>query len=380
MPLSEVTKANASGRRYARAGGRVFNFSPGPAALPDEVLARVQQEFLNYADLGASIIEVSHRAKEFVGIVEEAVALFRELVSLSQDYSVLFMHGGGRMQFSAVPMNLIARAGARKAAYIETGVFSATAIKDAGPYGKIETVASGRSVNFARVPDFDGKGLTPDTSYLHITTNNTAYGTRWNTFPQTGDIPLVGDSTSEILSRVVDYSRFGVAYAGLQKNLGPSGTAIVVVRKDLMKYALPETPPLLNWATVDKGQSLLNTPSTFNIYFALLVMRWLKELGGVAEIERRNNQKAKLLYDFLDHSSYYRPLADPAHRSTMNVTFLLPAPEATASFLAEANREGLYALKGYRDVGGIRASLYNGMPLAGVEALVSFMREFERKQ
>jgi phosphoserine aminotransferase len=380
MPSSEATKANSSERRYARAAGRVFNFSPGPAAFPDEVMAHVQEEFLNYAGLGASIIEISHRAKDFVSIVEEAVALFRELVSLSPDYSVLFIHGGGRMQFSAVPMNLIARAGARKAAYIETGVFSAAAIKDAGVYGKIETVASSRGDNFTRVPDFDGSSLALDTSYLHITTNNTAYGTRWNQFPETGDIPLVGDSTSEILSRVMDYSRFGVVYAGLQKNLAPSGTAIVVVRKDLMKYALPETPPLLNYAVVDKGQSLLNTPSTFNIYFALQVMRWIKDLGGVAEIERRNNEKAGLLYDFLDQSSYYRPLADRAHRSTMNVTFALPTSEAAASFVAEANREGLYALKGYRDVGGIRASIYNGMPRAGVEALVSFLREFERKQ
>lgn len=380
MPLSEATTTSPSKRRFARAAGRVFNFSPGPAALPDEILAQVQEEFLNYAGLGASIIEISHRAKDFVAIVEEAVALFRELVSLPQDYSVLFMHGGGRMQFSAVPMNLIARTPARKAAYVETGVFAAAAIKDAGPYGRIETVASSRGENFTRVPDFDASRLAPDTSYLHITTNNTAYGTRWNKFPETGGIPLVGDSTSEILSRIVDYSRFGVVYAGLQKNLGPSGTAIVIVRKDLMKYALPETPPLLNWAVVDKGQSLLNTPSTFNIYFALLVMRWLKGLGGVAEIERRNDEKAKLLYDFLDQSSYYRPLVDRAHRSTMNVTFNLPTPEATAAFLAEANQQGLYALKGYRDVGGIRASIYNGMPREGVEALVSFLREFERKQ
>ncbi len=377
MPSSE-TKATAG--RAAGAGGRVFNFSPGPATLPDEVLERVQQEFLNYRGLGASIIEISHRAKEFVSIVEEAAALFRELTSLPQHYSALFMHGGGRMQFSAVPLNLIARTPARKAAYVETGVFAASAIKDAGPYGKIETVASSRSANFSRIPDFDAASLAPDTSYLHITTNNTAYGTRWNKFPETGEIPLVGDSTSEILSRVVDYSRFGVIYAGLQKNLGPSGTAIVLVRKDLMKYALPETPPLLNWAVVEKGQSLLNTPSTFNIYVAREVMRWMKDQGGVAEIERRNNEKAKLLYEFLDQSSYYRPLADRAHRSTMNVTFVLPTPEATEMFLTQARQEDLYALKGYRDVGGIRASIYNAMPQAGVEALVGFMREFERKQ
>jgi phosphoserine aminotransferase len=378
MPSSEVSKADTAGSATPRAARRVFNFSPGPAMFPDEIMTRVQEEFLNFAGLGASVIEISHRAKEFVGIAEEAAALFRELVSLPQDYSILFMHGGGRMQFSAVPMNLIARTSARKAAYVETGVFSATAIKDACAYGKIETVASSQNDNFARVPDLSRVSLAPDTAYLHITTNNTAYGTRWNKFPETGGVPLVGDATSEILSRVMDYSRFGVVYAGVQKNLGPAGTAIVVVRKDLMQYALPETPPLLNYAVVDKGKSLVNTPSTFNIYFTLHVMRWIKDLGGVGEIERRNNEKARLLYDFLDRSSYYRPIADHAHRSTMNVTFGLPSPEATESFVAEANQAGLYALKGYRQVGGIRASIYNGMPLAGVRALVSFMQEFER--
>lgn len=380
MPSQQASQGTAAPRTAARPAGRVFNFSPGPAMLPDEIMARVQEEFLNYAGLGASVIEISHRSKQIVAITEEAAALFRELVRLPENYSVLFMHGGGRMQFSAVPLNLIARTGARKAAYVETGVFSATAIKDAAPYGKIETVASSRSEKFVRVPEFTRESLAPDTSYLHITTNNTAYGTRWNKFPETGEIPLVGDSTSEILSRVVDYSRFGIVYAGLQKNLGPSGTSIVVVRKDLMQYAMPETPPLLSYAVVEKGKSLVNTPSTFNIYFALQVMRWIKELGGVVEMERRNNEKATLLYDLLDSSSYYRPLADPAHRSTMNVTFDLPTPQATESFIAEASQQGLYALKGYREVGGIRASIYNGMPQAGVEALVSFMKEFERKQ
>jgi phosphoserine aminotransferase len=378
MPSSQVSKPKAGGATV-RAAGRVFNFSPGPAALPDEVMLRVQEEFLNFRGLGASVIEISHRSKDFVGIAEEAAALFRELVSLPDDYSVLFMHGGGRMQFTAVPMNLMARTSARKAAYVESGVFSATAIKDASRYGKVETVASSRSDSFVRIPELSGESLPADTSYLHITTNNTAYGTRWDKFPETRDVPLVGDATSEILSRVMDYSRFGIVYAGLQKNLGPAGTAIVVVRKDLMHYALPETPPLLNYEVVDKGKSLVNTPSTFNVYFALQVMRWMRNLGGVSEIERRNNEKAQLLYDFLDHSAYYQPVADPAHRSTMNVTFRLASAEATDTFVTEANQAGLYALKGYRDVGGIRASIYNGMPLEGVQALVSFMREFERK-
>ncbi|HEV2350666.1 MAG TPA: 3-phosphoserine/phosphohydroxythreonine transaminase [Terriglobia bacterium] len=373
-----VKEENMKVKPSGRSGDRVFNFSPGPAMLPYEVMTRVQSEFLNYGGLGASIIEISHRSKDFVKVVEEATSLFRELTSLPENYSVLFVHGGGRMQFAAVPMNLIARKPARKAAYVETGVFSGSAIKDAAPYGAIETIASSRNVKFVRIPDVDVEHLTEETSYLHITTNNTAYGTRWNNFPDAGDVPLVGDATSEILSRVVDYSRFGLVYAGLQKNLGPPGTAIVVVRKDLLGHALPTTPPLLNYAVVDKGQSLVNTPSTFNIYFAREVMRWIRDLGGVGEMERRNNQKAQLLYDLLDRSTYYKPLVDKEHRSTMNVTFDLPTPERLEAFLKEAEKEGLHALKGYREVGGVRASIYNGMPREGVQALVSFMQEFER--
>jgi phosphoserine aminotransferase len=377
--MSEIVKEESmTVKPSRRSGERVFNFSPGPAMLPIEVMTRVQHEFLNYGGLGASIVEISHRSKDFVRVVEEATALFRELTSLPENYSVLFVHGGGRMQFAAVPMNLIARTPARKAAYVETGVFSASAIKDAAPYGAIETVASSRNVKFVRIPDVDLERITKDTSYLHITTNNTACGTRWNNFPDAGDVPLVGDATSEILSRVVDYSRFGLVYAGLQKNLGPAGTAIVVVRKDLLGHALRETPPLLNYTVVEKGQSLVNTPSTFNIYFAREMMRWIRDLGGVREMERRNNQKAQLLYDFLDRSTFYRPLVDKEHRSTMNVTFDLPTPQQLETFLREAENEGLYALRGYRDVGGVRASIYNGMPLEGVQALVSFMQEFER--
>lgn len=376
--MSTPNEANASAPSTTRPGGRIFNFAPGPAMLPDAVMVRAQQEFLNYGGLGASVIEISHRSKDFVAVVEEAVALFRELVSLPENYTVLFMHGGARMQFSAIPMNLIGLKPAKRAAYVETGVFSATAIKDAAPYGAIETVASGRDDKFVRIPELDVASIPKETSYLHITTNNTAYGTRWNKFPETGDMPLVADTTSEILSRVMDYSRFGLVYASLQKNLGPGGTAIVVVRKDLLGHALPLTPPLLNYATVEKGQSLVNTPSSFNIYITREVLRWIKEQGGVSEIERRNNQKAQLLYDVLDQSSFYKPYVDKAHRSTMNVTFDLPTAEALEAFLKQAANEGLHSLKGYRAVGGVRASIYNGMPIEGVEALVSFMKEFER--
>jgi phosphoserine aminotransferase len=376
--MSTPNEANASALSTARPAGRIFNFAPGPAMLPDAVMVRAQQEFLNYGGIGASIIEISHRSKDFVAVVEEAIALFRELVSLPENYAVLFVHGGARMQFSAIPMNLIGLKAARRAAYVETGVFSGTAIKDAAPYGTIETVASGKSDNFVRIPELDVGRIPSDTSYLHITTNNTAYGTRWTKFPETGEMPVVADTTSEILSRVMDYKKFGAVYASLQKNLGPGGTAIVVIRKDLLGHALPMTPPLLNYAAVEKGQSLVNTPSSFNIYITREVLRWMKGQGGVSEIERRNNQKAQLLYNALDQSTFYKPIVDKAHRSTMNVTFDLPTPEALEAFLKQAGKEGLYSLKGYRAVGGVRASIYNGMPLEGVEALVSFMKEFER--
>jgi phosphoserine aminotransferase len=358
---------------------RVYNFSPGPATLPEPVMRQVRDEFLNFAGLGASIIEISHRSKEFERVVEGAVALFRELVSLPSDYTVLFVHGGGRMQFSAVPLNLIGRAPSKKALYVETDVFSTNAIQDAAPYGQIEVIASSKGTAFDRVPEVPLAKVTQDAAYLHITTNNTVYGTRWSQFPETGRVPLVGDATSEILSRVMDYSRFGIVYAGMQKNLGPSGTAIVVVRKDLLGGALKDTPPLLNYALVDKNSSLLNTPSTLNIYVARLVLQWIKDNGGVAEIERRNNHKAGLLYACVDNSKFYRGIAQREHRSVMNVTFKLPSEELTDKFVKEAGKEGLYALKGYRSVGGIRASLYNAMPVEGVEALVSFMKEFERQ-
>ena len=361
-----------------RVGDRVYNFSPGPAMLPEAVMVQVQEEFLNFAGLGASIIEISHRAKEFERVAEEARSLFRELTSLPADYTVLFVHGGGRMQFSAVPMNLIGRSPSKKSLYVETDVFSSNAIQDAAPYGEITVIASSKANGFDRVPEISLSDVDQDAAYLHITTNNTVYGTRWNQFPETGQVPLIGDSTSEILSRVVDYSRFGVVYAGMQKNVGPSGTAIVVVRKNLLGAALPETPPLLNYATVDKNRSLLNTPSTFNIYVAKLVLGWIKGQGGVAEIERRNNHKAALLYGCMDSSGFYRGIAQREHRSMMNVTFKLPSDELADRFVKQAEAQGLYALKGYRSVGGIRASLYNAMPVEGAEALVAFMQEFER--
>jgi phosphoserine aminotransferase len=357
---------------------RVYNFSPGPAMLPEPVMLRIQKEFLNYGGIGASMIEISHRSKQFISIVDSAIDLFRELTSLPADYSVLFVHGGGRMQFAALPLNLIARSSSKKALYVETGSFSTHAIKDAQRYGNIRVIASSRDTGFDRIPAISSEQVESDAAYLYITTNNTVYGTRWNQFPETDTVPLVGDSTSEILSRVVDYSKFGVVFAGLQKNLGPSGTAIVVIRKDLLGGALPATPPLLDYSVIDENQSAFNTPSTFNIYVTWLVLQWIQENGGVAEMERRNTEKANQLYGCIDQSEFYRGLALPEHRSIMNVTFHMPEEDLTARFIQKASAEGLYALQGYRKVGGIRASIYNAMPAAGVQALVSFMKEFER--
>ncbi len=359
---------------------RVYNFSAGPAMLPDPVMLQIREEFLNFSGLGASIIEISHRSKEFDGVVEQAIALFRELTGLPENYHVLFVHGGGRMQFSSVPMNLLGGA-KKKALYVETDTFSSEAINDAAAYGEVKVIASGKKDGFSKLPAVTRDLVDQDAAYLHITTNNTTSGTAWRNFPGAdvrGDVPLVGDSTSEILSRVVDYSNFGVVFAGLQKNLGPSVTALVIIRKDLCGKAQKITPPLLNYATLAEKNSMLNTPSTFNIYVAKLVMEWIKKEGGLAEIERRNNAKIKTVYDVIDASKFYTGVVQPAHRSHMNATFRLPSEELTAKFLKEANQQSLYALMGYRTIGGIRASMYNAMPLSGAQALASFMKEFER--
>jgi phosphoserine aminotransferase len=358
----------------------VYNFSAGPAVLPEPVLRQVQEEMLDYHGLGAGVVEISHRSKEFEEIVDDAIATFRSLTGLPEDYRVLFVTGGGRMQFSAVPLNLIGRSPSRLAQYVETDTFAALAAKDAGPFGDIRILASSKATRFDRIPPFDPAAVDPKAAYVHITTNNTVHGTRWAAFPDTGKVPLVGDMTSEMLSRQVDFTRFGLAFAGLQKNLGPAGTALVVVRKDLLGHADPRTPPVIDYSQVDKAKSLLNTPNSFAIYVTRLVLRWMVAEGGLPEIERRNEQKANLLYGAIDGSGgFYRGHAVPQDRSRMNVTFFLPTEELLARFLKEADKEGLYALKGYRDVGGVRASIYNAMPVAGVEALVAFMKEFKRK-
>lgn len=357
---------------------KVYNFGAGPAMLPEPVMQKIQQEWLDYQGMGVSVIEISHRAKEFVAILEEAQALFRELTELPDNYRILFIHGGARMQFSALPLNLAGRKPGKKCLYFETGNFAKLSSKDAKEFCNVEIAASSAETNYDRIPEYDPAIFTDDVSYVHITGNNTIYGTRWNQFPETGDVPLIADMTSEILSRKIDYSKFGIIYAGMQKNLGPSGMAMVIIREDLLGHADAKTPCLLNYTQADKDNSLTNTTNTFAVYTTKLVLEWLKEQGGVAAIEKRNEEKSAKLYQVIDASDYYRGVAHPEHRSIMNVSFNLPSEELEAKFLKEAGAIGLYALKGHRNVGGIRASIYNPMPMAGVEKLAAFMQEFEK--
>jgi len=356
---------------------RVYNFGAGPAMLPTSVMETIQTDLLDFKGLGASVLEVSHRSKEFVALIEETNALFHDLAQLPDNYKTIYMHGGAQVQFSAIAMNLIARKPARKALYVETGNFAKQAHKEAARYGEIDVIASGADVSFQKIPELPA--LDSDASYIHITGNNTIVGTRWNPYPDTGDIPLVVDATSDILSRVIDFSKVGVMYASLQKNLGPSGVAAVIIREDLLEHALPETPKLLNYELTVKNDSMINTTNTFAVYVLNLVLKWLVAQGGVEAIEKRNEEKAALLYKGVDSSDFYQNNIPVEYRSVMNVPFTLPSDSHLQHFLKEALEQGLYALKGHRSVGGVRASIYNAMPLEGVQTLLSFMEDFEKR-
>lgn len=348
--------------------------------LPVPVMEQARQEFLDYKGIGASVIEISHRSRDFTEIIDATDALLSELAGIPGNYRILYVHGGAQMQFSAMPLNLINRNSARKASYVVSGYFANLAAKEASRYGDIDTSCNSSDTNFDRIPDFRPGAVDPDSSYIHITSNNTIYGTRWNEFPDTGDIPLVADMTSELLSRKFDFSRFGVVYASLQKNLGPSGLALVIIREDLLGHALPETPGLLDYRACADKHSLANTTNTFAIYLMKLVLEWLRGEGGVSAIEQRNAEKAALLYEVVDQSDFYLGTAHLPHRSHMNVTFNLAENDLLDAFLTEADANGLYALKGHRNVGGARASIYNAMPVEGCQALADFMRQFERRR
>ena len=358
---------------------KVYNFGAGPAMLPRPVMAQIKEEFLDYQQIGVSVIEMSHRSEEFAKIIREAKEDFRDLAGLPSSYEVIFLAGGARMVFSAICMNLLGRKPARKAQYVVSGTFSGIAYEDAKTYGDVSLLASSKEDGFCRLPRIDVASISQDSSYLHITSNNTIYGTRWHEYPDAGIVPLIVDATSDLLSREIDYSKCGMVYAGFQKNLGPSGMALVAIRKDLLGYAQKETPLLLNFETQVKNNSLTNTTNTFAIYVLGLMLKWLKKEGGVSVMEKRNAKKAKLLYDILDSKDFYKGYADPKHRSHMNVTFNLPNKDLEEAFIKEAAQKGLYALAGHRSVGGIRASIYNAMELSGVEALCDFMHAFEKR-
>ncbi|MFO7870945.1 MAG: 3-phosphoserine/phosphohydroxythreonine transaminase [Kiritimatiellia bacterium] len=354
---------------------RVYNFFAGPAVLPEEVLEEARGELFDFRDSGMSIMESSHRGKEYSSVHEEATANVRELLSLSDDYAVLFLHGGASTQFPLVPMNLLAEG--QTADYTDSGAWAAKAIKEAKLLGKVNIAADTSSDTPARVPSPDELKLTPGAAYVHITSNETISGAQWKAFPKT-DAPLVADMSSDILSRPFDAADFGLIYAGAQKNLGPAGVALVIIRKDLAERAPDNLPTMFRYKTHIEKQSLFNTPPCFAIYILMLVTRWIRK-QGLQNLYRRNTEKARKLYSAIDGSGFYRGCAATECRSDMNVTFRLADEEAEPRFVKEAGEQGLKGLKGHRSVGGLRASIYNAFPPEGVDALIDFMKEFEKK-
>ena len=352
---------------------RVYNFAAGPAMMPEEALERAAAEMLSYKGTGMSVMEMSHRSSAYQEIFDHTVNLLRELMEISDEYEVLLLQGGATGQFAAVPMNLL-KTGAD---YVDSGNFAHGAFVEAQKYGNARVIASSREESYARVPDVDAGAIDPDADYVYITTNNTIYGTRFTRLPDCGKVPLVADMSSNILSEPYDVRDFGVIFAGAQKNIGPAGLTVVVVRRDLLGHARPDTPKIFDWAKQAQAGSMLNTPATYAIYMAGLCLEWLKKEGGVRVIYMRNQVKAKLLYDFLDESRLFRGTAARESRSLMNVTFRTPSPETDAAFVKFAAAQGLVNLKGHRLVGGMRASIYNAMPVEGVTRLVEAMKQFE---
>lgn len=356
---------------------RVINFSAGPAVLPEPVLAQAAEEMLDWRGSGMSVMEMSHRGKEFISIHATAEADLRELLAIPKNYKVLFLQGGAAAQFATIPMNLLR--GKPGADYVNTGQWSKKAIGEAKKYCKVNVAASAEDANFTYVPPQSDWKLDPAAAYVHITTNETIGGVEFHWTPDTGEVPLVADASSHILSRPMDVSRYGLIYAGAQKNIGPAGLVIVIVRNDLIGHASPITPSVFDFKVQAESDSMYNTPGTYGIYIAGLVFQWLKKLGGLTKMEEQNVRKAQLVYDYLDQTEFYHSPVAKDDRSRMNIPFTLRNDALDKSFLAEAEAQGLTQLKGHRSVGGMRASIYNAMPMAGVEALVQFLREFERK-
>lgn len=355
---------------------RIYNFSAGPATLPYSVLQEAAKDIVNFHDKGIGLIEISHRSKEFMAVAQKTEDLIRELMNVPTNYKVLFLQGGASSQFFMVPMNLLQKD--QKATYLNTGVWSKKAIKEAKLFGQIEVAFSSEEGGFKRVPKDSEYQVDKASQYLYFVTNNTIYGTQFQKMPDK-DAMLIADMSSDILSRSVDVSRFGLIFAGAQKNMGPAGVTVVIIRDDLLDRVSSQVPTMLQYKTHAEKDSMFNTPPCFSIYCVGLVMRWLKELGGVPVMEKRNAEKAALLYSAIDATDFYRGHAEKDSRSAMNVAFNLPSPELEAKFIKEATAIGLEGLKGHRSVGGCRASIYNAFPKEGVEKLVAFMDDFANK-
>ena len=356
---------------------RVFNFSAGPATLPLEVLERVRDELIDWRSSGASVMEISHRSKPFIAVAQQAEADLRELLGVPSNYKVLFLQGGATGQFSAIPLNLAAESATVD--YVNTGSWSKKALGEAKRYCKVNVVADGADSGYNDIPPLAGWQRSPNAAYLHYTPNETIGGVEFHLVPDVGQVPLVADMSSTLLSRPVDVAKFGLIYAGAQKNIGPSGITVVIVRDDLLGRARPGTPLVFDYKAMADEGSMLNTPPTFGWYVAGLVFRWLKERGGLEAMAETNRAKAQRLYTAIDQSGFYRNPVAKGCRSWMNVPFTLARPELDQQFLAEAHQAGMMALAGHRSVGGMRASLYNAMPLAGVNTLIEFMQEFQRR-
>jgi phosphoserine aminotransferase len=357
---------------------RVYNFSAGPAVLPLPVLEEAQRDLVALPGVGMSVMEISHRSKTFEDILGKAIENMREVASIPASHRILMLQGGASLQFSAVPMNLLAAG--TVADYIDTGSWAVKAIEEANKVGKVNIAASTKADKYTRIPAQAELKLTPGAAYVHMTTNNTIEGTEWKAPPDVGSAPLVADASSDIFHGPIDVARFGLIYAGAQKNLGPSGVTLVIVREDLLSRSAAALPTILNYKVMAENNSLYNTPNTFGIYILGLTMKWLKSQGGLAGIGKINDRKASKLYGEIDRSGFYRGTAQKDSRSVMNVTFRLATEELENMFVKESTAAGLDGLKGHRAVGGMRASLYNAFPEAGVDALVDFMKEFERKR
>ena len=352
-----------------------YNFSAGPAVLPKSVMLRAQAEMIDWHDSGMSVMEMSHRGKHYMSIIEKVESDFRSLFNVPKNYKVLFLQGGAIAQNSMVPLNLL---NGKKANYVVSGYWSKRSYQDALPFGDMSIAASSESIGYTKAPDLQEWKIDSSASYIHFCSNETIHGVEYFDLPSVKTIPVVADMSSHILSRPVDISQFGVIYAGAQKNIGPAGLTIVIVRDDLLEVASPLTPSFFNGKTQAENQSMINTPTTYSIYMAGLVFEWLIELGGLAAIEKQNIKKAELLYSYIDSSDFYSNPIDIKNRSRMNVPFRIQNEDLHASFVTGAENLGMIGLKGHRLVGGIRASIYNAMPIEGVQALVDYMKDFEK--